>query len=193
MKTTPASVVIALSMFFAVAFVTGCDDDDEDKTVEVLHNSTFNEGFSGPTSWYFVQNGTLHAQTWSKPTGSKNYCISVSSDVPEQSFSFWYQVIETNIPLKEKLTLTAKIKAENIAGQGVSIAVRCDNAQYQSLLFASSQGINNISGTFDWTEFKVVVPSPVPEDTKTILVYLIFQPNTTGKASFDDVKLTYPK
>jgi hypothetical protein len=95
---------------------------------------------------------------------------------------------ETNAVGKD-LTFNVKIKGDNLVGQGVSIVIRIDGVSSQ-LQISSTEGSQNIVGTFDWKSYSIKLAS-VSSQAKTIYVFLVLLPNTTGKAYFDDVSFTY--
>ena len=47
-----------------------------------------------------------------------------------------------------------------------------------------------ITGTFDWKEQSIKM-TKVGENIKSLTVYLVYLPNTTGEVYFDDISLTY--
>ena len=55
--------------------------------------------------------------------------------------------------------------------------------------FATTQGEIPITGVQDWTEYSVTLGS-VPSQAKSLTVYLVFLPQTTGTVAFDAASLT---
>ena len=83
------------------------------------------------------------------------------------------------------------IKSVNLDGQGVYIAIRGDDTAPPSgsaEAFATTQGNEQISGTFDWKKFDVTLDK-VPSDIKSLTFYLIYGTKTSGSVFFDDVSL----
>ena len=92
----------------------------------------------------------------------------------------------------KKITLNMNVKAVNLDGQGVYIAIRGDNTAIPSgagEVFATTQGNEQISGTFDWKKFNVTLDN-VPSDIKSLTFYLIYGAKTSGSVYFDDLSLT---
>jgi hypothetical protein len=87
-----------------------------------------------------------------------------------------------------------KVKAKgNLTGQGISIAIRGDDANSvngYAKQFATTQGTSPISGTFNWTEYSVKLNN-VDASLESITIYVIFLNNTFGDVYFDDISLTY--
>jgi hypothetical protein len=182
---------IAVAITSCLLF-SGCHKDDV-VVQQVNDNAGFDSGTSNPSSWYHSPNGSVDLFLWEiKPASSADHYVSIFPGSASPDFFYWAQEITNPIPLGEKLTLRAKIKGENLSGEGVSIAFRCDDATFNSVAFVTTQHKTNISGNFDWKEFSITLDE-VPESTAKIYVFLIYLPNTTGKASFDDVTLAYTK
>jgi hypothetical protein len=121
---------------------------------------------------------------------SPNYSLKISRTVIDTAkIWYWYQIYSGKIPVGRDLTLKAKIKGVYLSGNGASIVIRCDGAT-PGLQFETTQNVVNISGTFDWATYTVTL-SKVQSNITSIIVYLIYLPNTTGTVYFDDVTLTY--
>jgi hypothetical protein len=185
--TYPRLSRIAIT-FAAILIILSCSKDEVIE--QIVANSDFTSGSASPDAWFYYGNGSGHEHDWTKKTGTSDYCISIAGAFSIQQISYWYQNFLGIIPRGKTLTLKAKIKAEDLSGQGASIAVRCDGDTAGNLAFSTSQGKSDISGTFEWKEFTVTLDK-VPENTRSIIIFLIYLPNTTGKVSFDDVILTY--
>lgn len=102
------------------------------------------------------------------------------------------QTLNTDIPTGKSLTLRVRIKGQ-LEGDGVSIAIRGDDTSNISGVgeqFATTQGPSPISGTFNWTEYGLNLDTIEP-NIKSLTVYLIYLPNTTGTVYFDDVSLVF--
>lgn len=78
-------------------------------------------------------------------------------------------------------------------GSGLFLAIRGDDTNPASgdpEQFVTTQGITTISGTFDWTDYSLMLSS-VDASNKILNVFLFYSPNTTGEAFFDDITLSY--
>ncbi|MCP5062295.1 MAG: hypothetical protein GY936_07525, partial [Ignavibacteriae bacterium] len=83
------------------------------------------------------------------------------------------------------------VKSENISGEGIAIAIRCDDTitpRNVAELFSTTQNNVKIEGTFDWSTYSVSMDT-IPEDIKSITIYLIYLRNTSGTVYFDDINL----
>jgi hypothetical protein len=107
------------------------------------------------------------------------------------NFSFFGQTVVSPIPTGKALTLRARVKADNLAGQGASLAIRCDGPN-GALVGVSTEGTTVLNGTFNWREVSLVLDR-VPDGTNAIWVLLVSLPNTAGKVGFDDIILSYDK
>jgi hypothetical protein len=161
----------------------------KDETIEqILFNSDLSSGNTSPDAWFYNGYGV---RDWAKKTGTGDYCISIQNDISTQQLSYWYQNYLGIIPRGKMLTLKTKIKADNLAGPGVAIVVQCNGDQSTSpLAISNSQGKINIAGKFDWKEYSITLDK-VPDDTRNIVVFLVYLNSTTGKVFFDDIILTY--
>ena len=108
------------------------------------------------------------------------------------AFGFWAQVIRADDYVAGKLTLSASIMLDGLAGQGIAIAVRADDTEQPNGYaeeFATTQGTVEIVGSAGWREYSVTL-GYVPPTAKSITVYLIYMPGTSGTVYFDDITLT---
>lgn len=112
------------------------------------------------------------------------------TEVDTTNFFFWTQSYSGAIPVGDPLILTAKVKGVSLDGAGVILVIRCDGALSDMIHFVTTEGIHNISGTFDWTTYTLSIPE-LSEDVKHIYVYLVYLPYTTGTVYFDDITLTH--
>ncbi|MEL6867908.1 MAG: hypothetical protein AAFP19_26015 [Bacteroidota bacterium] len=178
--------------------ITACgnDDDASPALLSILANSNLEEG-SGflPSGWWnSPMNYSIEWTDEEAASGERSIKLS-STQAGSVDFGFWAQTITENVIPGRKLDLAVLIKAEDIVGEGLSLAIRTDNTPLPDGMaeqFFSTQGIQQtINGTFDWQNFAVSLNSDLFEDTQSITVYLIMLPNTTGTAYFDDVRLNY--
>src|SRR6185436_3602573 len=101
------------------------------------------------------------------------------------------QTMTAIIPHGKNITLKAKIKG-NLTGIGASIAIRGDiesPADGGAEQFATTQDQTPITGSSDWQDYSVTLVN-INSNIKTITVYLLLLPNTTGEVYFDDLSLT---
>ncbi|WP_157634565.1 hypothetical protein [Spirosoma panaciterrae] len=139
-------------------------------------------------------NGYTNAYTLEAATSGthsiKASCTSVKND--STFYMFVQQFFPQTLKVGDKLTLKAKIKTDNLAGQGVSLVIRGDqivNGKSNMVFFTTSQGKTVINGTGAFKEYAVTLDS-YPGTADYISVYLIYLPQTTGTVYFDDVSLT---
>jgi hypothetical protein len=169
--------------------------EKEEKTGQLLDDPSlnFSNGKTFPSSWFYNPLQSRHQPSWSaKQSGSNDYHFAISSEVSDaDNISFFGQTVVSPIPKGKKLMLRARIKAENLTGQGASIAIRCDGPN-GSVAGASTEDKTVLNGTFDWKEVSLVLDK-VLDETNAIWVFLVYLPYTTGKVSFDDITLSYNK
>lgn len=147
--------------------------------------------YSTVQTWSNFGDGAGFTANWSNEESfSPVYSLNISRTVIDTvKIWYWWQKYSGIIPVGRDLTLKAKIKAVNLSGDGVSIVIRCDG-EVPNLQFASTQGVVNINGTFDWSTYTVSLPN-VQSNITSIFVFLVYRPKTTGKVYFDDVTLSY--
>ena len=184
-------VYLVILIGLLASTLPGCREDDE--MGQLLDDPSLNNGNNFPNSWYYWQNNSNHKFFWSpKENNSKDFYFALETySFDTAHASFFMQTIKTPIPKGKQLILRSKIKAENLTGQGVSIAIRCEGPE-SMVAFASTEGKTKIEGSFDWKEFSVVLDK-VPDETNQLHVFLLYLPATTGKVFFDDITLTYQK
>ncbi|GAB3037757.1 hypothetical protein [Spirosoma pulveris] len=128
----------------------------------------------------------------SEAASSPQYSLKINCNQVrnDSAFSYYVQnsISMSTIPVGAKLTLKAKIKTA-LVGQGVSIAIRGDKGNAYGVFFVTTQGKTPITGTQEFTEYSVVLPS-YPGGIDNLLVYLVYLPKTTGSVYFDDLSLT---
>jgi hypothetical protein len=199
MKTHPlfSNCLYPLILFL----VLSCGKKDEVIPTQVLLNTDIESGGSNPDNWYVNQGSTsTYTGTWSdEEASSKTHSLKISATALQSSdFAYWVQTysqttLGTKLPFGKDLTLSLKIKGKNLSGQGLSIAIRADNAinpTKDGSSFVTTQGGIQINGTFDWKTYTVKMSS-LRSDALYVYVFLVYLPNTTGSAYFDDVTLTY--
>ena len=86
------------------------------------------------------------------------------------------------------LTLTAKVRLDNVQGKGVSLVLRGDRNSQPVVLFATTEKKIPLRGTADFTDYSVTLPYSAGVDY--LIVYFVMLSNTTGTATFTDVSVT---
>jgi hypothetical protein len=74
------------------------------------------------------------------------------------------------------------------------LAIRADKTLLpldQMLLYATTRDSAKITGTLDWEEFVLTAAEKLPPTAKSISLYLLYLPRTTGAAYFDDIRLEF--
>ncbi|SDJ93373.1 hypothetical protein SAMN05421823_101459 [Catalinimonas alkaloidigena] len=173
--------------------IASCQNEDEIGQLITDPSLDLKPGKNFPDSWFYWVNESPHEFFWlPKEPESNDYYLGFENSVFDTvHYSFYAQSILTPIPKGKQLTLRAKVKAENLVGEGLNLAIRCDGPQ-GIIKFVSTRDQAPIQGNFDWKEFNVVLDE-VPEETNVIAVLVLYLNATTGRASFDDVTLTYKR
>ena len=174
-------------LLLCVCMVLSCKKEDQIPS-QLLKNSDME---LTDQKWVNSGTGGAFVASWTTDESySPTHSLKLSSPNSDPD-NFWYfgQGYSDKIPIGEELTLTAKIKGDNLVGAGVAIAIRCDGDD-PNLQFETSQDYIVINGTFNWTTYTVKL-SNVSLETTGIMVYLSTLPSTTGTAYFDDVTLTH--
>lgn len=176
--------------------ILSCEKDDiqDGSANELLSNGDLEIGSGTPNGWFRNAPCPSASFDWTDEEAfSPSKSIKISNSTPETDcISFWGQSFNTDIPTGKSLTLRVRIKGQ-LEGDGVSIAIRGDDTPQvagNGEQFATTQGNSPISGTFNWTEFRVSMGA-IESNIQSITVYLIYLPNTTGTVYFDDVSLVF--
>jgi hypothetical protein len=189
--------VLFFSIF--VIFTISCKNTDVTPTAVTQTNLLVNGDIEGGSSnWYFgsypqynsngYTSGVSNEFSASPKSSLKINCEKVINDSILCFFSQTFPT--TNLKTGAKLSLKVKIKGVNLTGEGLSIAFRGDKTGVATpMFFQTSQGITSLKGTFDFKEVTVSLDSYAGNADK-ILVFLVYLPQTTGAAYFDDISLT---
>jgi hypothetical protein len=158
--------------------------------IQLLINSSVEAGGSSPNKWW--ANVGSYTSAWSADqsfSGAKS--LMLSSDNDAGVFGYWGQTVYADIPYGRGLRLSCMIKLEDVdpLSDGVSIAIRGDDADGNGVFFYSTQGDVPIHGNEDWTKYSIDMKSNIPESTDRILVFLILLDDTYGTVYFDDITL----
>jgi hypothetical protein len=187
-----SKLVVAVTLFLIIFYACEKKDDPQ----ELLANGNVESGLGVPNAWVQAPTQTEFTLAWTDQESSspENSLLISRNTLNITEFSYWCQTIYDNIPIGKTVTLKVKIKG-NLTGDGVSIAIRGDDesAPVQFVTteyFPKNPGSFNITGTFDWKEYSIQLPK-IDTSVKSLLVYLIYLPNTTGNVYFDDISLTY--
>jgi len=173
--------------------ITDCREDDLEP-VHMIANGDVESGVGMPSSWVYSNGSGNYNVEWDDAvyhSGSRSLRISTETQSPD-TFSFWGQQKCTDIPRGKTITLKAMVKG-NLVGQGISIAIRCDDTSTQTgygLQFVTTQGNTSITGTFDWKEYSIEI-GEVVQATTCIWIFLVYLPSTSGEVYFDDVSLVH--
>lgn len=177
-----------LAFFLVLSlFLASC----ESKSVNLLDNGDFSDGLTN--SWW-NHNGNsdeYNVELIKDVLSPQANSIKISADSTYGSFAHWAQVVSENIPNGKRVRLKLKIKLDDVAGKGISIAVRCDDThrpEGKAEMFSTTQGRLLISGTSDWKEYEIS-SDIITEDIKSVTIYLLMLDRTIGTAYFDDVVL----
>lgn len=153
---------------------------------------------SGILNWGFlssVQNNpnSYVSEATEEFAASPKKSLKISCTKVNDTGAFGYFVqsfLVTDLKTGSKLTLKAKVKGVNLTGNGLSIALRGDMTGVTgSRFFQSSQDVTPLRGTFDFREVTVTLDA-YQGNADRIIVFLLYLPNTTGTAYFDDISLT---
>jgi len=185
-------------VLFAPLLLVSCEEDDDDiqevLPTELLNNGNLETGSTFPNGWFSNTPCATTSVLWTdEDSFSPSKSLKMSNSTAEdECFSFLGQSFNTDIPTGQSVTLRVRIKGA-LEGQGVSIAIRGDdtpNVAGNGEQFATTEGSSPISGTFDWTEYTISLNS-VASTTRSLTVYLVYLPETTGDVFFDDISLTF--
>lgn len=138
-------------------------------------------------------NGYTYGQSFeAAASGEHSLKINCNFVKNDTAHCFIYQSIPAgNIPAGSKLTLKGKIKAVNLDGKGVALAIRGDktvNGQGLVAGFITTEGRTLITGTHEFEDYTLTIDS-YPGNMDYIVVMLFYLPGTTGTVYLDDVTL----
>lgn len=182
-------IVNYILLLLSITFLISCSNPNQKKGL--LLNSDFSNGV---TNEWWPFRGINHKYVTDINDSiyfSEKYSASISCDSLTDSFSYWGQIINSNLPLNNKLKLKLKIKLENVEGNGVGFAIRFDNSdkiEGSAEKFTTTQGRKQIIGTHNWKDYEIT-SELLTDDIKSVTVYLLMFGNTTGKVYFDNVEL----
>jgi hypothetical protein len=184
-----------LFFLMLLLFTISCDKDDETSGNNFLSNGDIE---NGQQDWQTNTAGAPNENGYKFGASSEIACsgkgslfISCDKITNKEQFANYFQSFPASVfKSGENLTLTVKVKGDNLIGDGVSVAFRGNkNGAAQPTFFKTTQGFNTLNGTFDCKEVKLSL-NPYLGDSDIISVFLVILPNTTGKVYFDDIFLT---
>jgi hypothetical protein len=192
-------MIIILSL--SVVILSGCKRDADPQPAPVppdqlLTNLDMEAGSENqPNSWWLGPFATDTTTLWTtEESSSATHSLELKATVSDTTVLYWGQTYQGVTPVGKDVTLTIKVKGKNIAGDGAAIALRGDDTSipvtYTTVIdFNTTEHTTKIDGTFDWTSYSIKLTNVSPY-TKSISVFLILLPHTTGKVYFDDAQLT---
>ena len=192
----PCRLLFLIPVVAIIWALNACKKEDVQAQTPLITNGDIEQkiqgwGFGYDTPHPTNPNGYAFGFT-SEAASSPQYSLKINCNQVKNDTAFSYYVQNSipmsTIPVGAKLTLKAKIKTA-LVGQGVSIAIRGDKGSTYGVFFVTTQGKTPITGTQDFTEYSVVLPS-FPGGIDNLLVYLVYLPKTTGYVYFDDLSLT---
>ncbi|MEK6478102.1 hypothetical protein WJR50_11225 [Catalinimonas sp. 4WD22] len=191
-----STLKVLFAVFLSLLFIS-CQEDEDEAWPQLLLNSDIEEGTNWPAEWVINEvEGEALEFIWTEEealSGSKSLQIYKDNDenAEEEVWGFWAQVYEGDIPHGKDVELSAMIKGNEIEGQGVAIVMRADREGLspEDGQFVTTQGNTDIKGTFDWTNYSIVLNDLEP-DVHTIFIFLLYTGGTTGEVYFDDVTLS---
>lgn len=194
MKSKLILLILGIFVVLLIALTLQSCNKDEVQPVQMVSGGDVETGSTSPNGWWFSTGQNNYNVTWTEEQSfSPKKSLKMSTQtLNSDNFAFWAQTISTNIPVGKDVTLKVKVKS-NLTGQGISIVLRGDDSTYpdgSAEQFVTTQGTIPISGIFDWKEQSIKM-TKVGENIKSLTVYLVYLPNTTGEVYFDDISLTY--
>jgi hypothetical protein len=188
MKTHVVFLIIAGILF-------SCSKDKDPVPLELLTNASMDIGSGRPNSWWHNGAGYYHTAWTDEEANSPQYSLKIYSDTPdsnEDHYAFWAQTFEGVTPVGKDLTFSIKVKAD-LVGSGINLSIYGHDTViplYTSNVIqtVSSSDTQTITGAFDWTTYSVKL-TKIQSTVKSITVYVIMNPATTGKVYFDDASL----
>lgn len=190
---------VVVLLFFTALSLSACGSDQitgiEAPEIPILQNGGFEDGGVLPYHWSRGGPGFGGSILSYDADGAweGDRCVSISrATSSSEGFAYWAQTMRID-DFRGAVELRARVWTE-LRGQGVSIAIRADDKPRPTgsdfaEAFATTQGPVPISGSAGWTEHSVRLDH-LPNGMKSVTVYLVFLPGTTGSASFDGIELT---
>lgn len=180
--------MLVLSVLVSFTFC-GCDSDDVQPPTQIeILNGDVEAGIVVPEGWFTSVGQVNYKVTWTEEeflSPMKSLKISAQT-LDSINFAFWGQSNDLILPDGRNITFKVYLKGD-LAGDGVEILLRGDDINGSSI---NAERSSRFSGNFDWTEHSLQLTN-VDNDVKSLIIFLIYLPNTTGDVYFDDASLTY--
>ncbi|MBN1798105.1 MAG: FecR domain-containing protein [Spirochaetales bacterium] len=139
--------------------------------------------FSGPEEFFSLS---------SEHAFNGSHALKIALPDPTSEIFAWHLTLTKNLPVNNKLSLKIRVKTHMLQGQGAALAVRADETVFPSnriLLYNTTRDQIVITGSSDWQEYTLALKGKIPANTKSISIYLLYLPRTTGSVYFDDIRL----
>jgi len=156
----------------------------------------FQENFEGEANWEFrgpkgISDSIYTAAISFDESANTTVATINSNKSRDNTFYIWTTTFESPaIAEGNTLELKATISTENLEGKGATLAFRIDagNKDYfEPFGFATTQGDFSFRGTT--TNQYTVTASYCPSEVYQVRIFLMVQPNTKGKVSFDNIEM----
>lgn len=190
------TIIICLLIVLLTLFLVACNyaNDPLPHGIQNLLSNSNMEGsnFGKLSGWFMGSGGENHEFEWStEESYSPDHSVKIQlSEKDEGAIGVLSQYIRHYIPRGREVTLKAKLRLDNIEGEGIMIALKGSGNDGITSTFVSTQGRTLITGTSDWKEYSVAVDKFTYNDD-IIVVFIIYGANTTGTVYIDDVELLY--
>jgi hypothetical protein len=141
--------------------------------------------FSGPKNLFSIS---------SEHAFSRSHALKIAVENPVSEIFAWYLTLADKLPLNKEITLKVSVKTDNLRGQGVALTVRADETAFPAnriLLFNTTRDQLVITGSSDWQEYSLALKGKIPMSAKSISIYLLYLPRTTGSVYFDDIGIEF--
>ncbi|GAB3549983.1 hypothetical protein [Spirosoma fluminis] len=184
MKNLPVLVLLLVGLAF------GCKKDNNSPAPATNNVVTFSE-----VDWLFYpsnfsqDNPNNYVNTHQSSGNSYSLSLSATEIKDTSTFSYWVAGYQpgNELTIGKTLTLRAKVRLDNVQGEGISLALRGDTRVQTAALFTSTQTQKVIRGAADFTEYALRLPYTKSVDL--LSVYLLLLPKTTGTVTFSDVSV----
>ncbi len=157
----------------------------------VIYESDFDEigdwtirSFASETPEEYISFGVDSTQFTSPPS---SLYIS-SSNIDAETSHYWrLELNNPNIDPNSQLELTARIRGENLEGQGITISIRGDDSDGDRGIFFRGEPIVDQSD-FDFQNVRLTVEPYTPVVDK-VLIFFVILSETSGTAYLDELRL----
>lgn len=122
------------------------------------------------------------------PVSDPSALFITSDNVNSETTHYWrLELNNPDIDPNSQLQLTAKIRGENLEGQGISISMRGDDSDGERSIFFIGESFEEQSD-FGFVDVNLSIEPYTPIVDK-VLVFFLIQSGTSGTAYLDDLKL----